>query len=227
MIVLDFEFNQAYDFGFGSPKADLRCQFEIIQIGAVKVNEKYEIIDSFESLVKPIIYKKIHPFVEKITGLTDADFRKEQGFKEVYTRFREFIGDDVILGTWGGSDVRALYRNITYHKLAEPPLIIEYCDIQNMATDKLSYSKGSTIGLQNAVEAFELEIDRPFHNALDDAWYTARVLKAINPDKPRLKIFNSTHIKDKKPTQSPATAAVKHRRSKSNHINSSNKKSRG
>ena len=47
----------------------------IIEIGAVKVDDNYDIIDEFNILIKPNIYPTIHPFVEKITGFTDKDFK--------------------------------------------------------------------------------------------------------------------------------------------------------
>lgn len=59
-------------------------------------------------------------------------------------------------------------------------MIIEYVDIQKMATQHLKYSKGGAIGLKNAVEAFNIDIERPFHHAQDDAYYTAKVLKKLH-----------------------------------------------
>lgn len=195
--VLDFEFNQAFDFGNGSSEPNPACRFEIIQIGAVKLNDEYEIADEFSINIKPELYKKIHPYVEKITGLTDADFVDAPHFAEAYSKFHKFMGQDKILGTWGYSDVKALFRNITFNKIVKPPVIINYVDIQKLATQYLKYSKGGNIGLKNAVDAFEIEIDesKHFHNAFSDAYYTAQVLKKICPEKLPVRIFNSKHIK--------------------------------
>ena len=197
LTVLDFEFNQAFDFGDGFSEPNPMCRFEIIQIGAVKLDENYNIKGTYSANIKPTLYERIHPFVEKITGLTDKDFESKPHFEFEYQKFHEFIGDDKILGTWGYSDIKALFRNITFYDLAKTPLIIEYVDIQNIATHYLKYSKGGTIGLKNAVEALDIEINEElhFHNALSDAYYTAMVLKKINPDKLPVRIFNSKHIK--------------------------------
>jgi inhibitor of KinA sporulation pathway (predicted exonuclease) len=67
--------------------------------------------------------------------------------------------------------------------------------VQSIATRYLKYSHGGTIGLKNAVEALKLSADEQFHDASCDALYTARVFKAIHPEKPEIKIFNSTHLK--------------------------------
>lgn len=49
-IVFDLEWNQNPD---GRKHPDSRLPFEIIEIGAVKLNEKREIIDTFQCLIKP------------------------------------------------------------------------------------------------------------------------------------------------------------------------------
>lgn len=197
LTVLDFEFNQAFDFGDGNGEPNPDCRFEIIQIGAVKVDKEYNLIDKFSGNIKPNLYTRIHPYVEKITGLSDADFKDSSSFVQVYKQFKEFLGDDKVLGTWGYSDIKALYRNVTFNNIVKPPIIIEYVDIQKLATSFLKYSKGGTIGLKNAVEALNIEIDESmhFHNALSDAYYTAKVLQNINPEKLPVRIFNSKHIK--------------------------------
>ena len=197
LTVLDFEFNQAFDFGDGNKEPNPDCRFEIIQIGAVKLNNSFNITDEFSVNIKPRLYPRIHPYVEKITGLTNSDFNNSPYFEEAYSSFRKFIGDDNILGTWGYSDIKALFRNITFNHIVKPPVIINYVDIQKMATQQLKYSRGGSIGLKNAVEAFNITIDesKHFHNAIADAYYTAEVLKRIKPEKLPVRIFNSNHIK--------------------------------
>ena len=65
-IVLDLEWNQP-----SSPKAMVRSPVflrgEIIQIGAVKLNEDLEIIDTFKIMVKPKYYRTMH---KTVSGLT-------------------------------------------------------------------------------------------------------------------------------------------------------------
>lgn len=195
---LDFEFNQAFDFEDNHIETDPNCRFEIIQIGAVRMDNSYNIKDNISILIKPTIYKRMHPYVEKMTGITTSSLKDKPLFPEAYKQFRQFIGNDKLLCTWGGSDIRALYRNMVYHKVAEPPIRIEYIDVQNIATKYLKFSHGGTIGLKNAVEALNLPIEEQFHDARSDALYTARVFTAIHPSKPEIKIFNSTHIKTKK-----------------------------
>ncbi|WP_312043549.1 hypothetical protein [Anaerotignum sp.] len=65
-IVLDLEFNQSFPFKTGETVAPVpECPFEIIQIGAVKLNDSFQQIDTFNALIQPKIYPRLHPFVEK------------------------------------------------------------------------------------------------------------------------------------------------------------------
>ncbi len=58
-IIFDLEFNQGYN-----NQIEIKCPFEIIQIGAVKLNENLTTIDTFNALVKPEIYSNLNPFIK-------------------------------------------------------------------------------------------------------------------------------------------------------------------
>lgn len=193
-IVLDFEFNQAFNFEDQTVSVNPACRFEIIQIGAVKLDNKFNEIGSFSTYIKPQIYKRLHPYVGKMTGITNENLQNAPFFPEAYAKFREFIGDSMVYCVWGNSDIRALYRNLSFYDIIHGDIMLEYIDLQQLVTKKLRYGNGRTIGLKNAVEMMEIDIDYPFHNALSDAIYTAKVFKKIRPDKNAIRIFNSKHI---------------------------------
>jgi hypothetical protein len=46
---------------------------EVIQIGAAKVDESLEVIDTFKAMVAPQFYTKMHKHVTRVTGLTNDD----------------------------------------------------------------------------------------------------------------------------------------------------------
>ncbi len=195
-IVLDFEFNQAYDFDADTKgEPDPKCRFEIMQIGAVKLDDNFEMVGSFNEMIKPQIYKKIHPHVRKITGFVDEDFVDCKSFVEVYNDFKNFIGDEeALFCVWGNSDIRALYRNLTYYDLIKSPVIIQYIDVQSIATKYLNYSRGGAIGLKNAVDLLDIKTEECYHNAYYDALYTSEVFKKVKEDNIQIKIFNSKRI---------------------------------
>ncbi|WP_317853824.1 3'-5' exonuclease [Chakrabartyella piscis] len=183
-IVLDLEFNQSYPFKNGSVVPPLpQCPFEIIQIGAVKLNEAFEIIEEFDAFIKPEIYPRLHPYVEKITGIKADQLADKASFKSVYADFTNFIGTkDAILCTWGNDDIKALFRNILHHKLDPDQITQKYINVQTHASTFLKHEKGKAIGLKNATVELEIETDIPFHNALCDAIYTAKVFALVHPE---------------------------------------------
>lgn len=198
-IVLDLEFNQCFDFVANKTINKIpSCRFEIIQIGAVKLDEKFNLVDKISLYIKPNLYKKMHPYVQKITGLTSEFLNDKQTFKEAYKKFNEFSKcDNPIYCVWGSSDLRALYRNLTYYKLIEFPMIVKYIDVQKLTSEYLKYSKGNNIGLKNAIEILDLEINEEFHDALNDASYTADILRKIGNTNTTIKVFNSKNVPNK------------------------------
>lgn len=180
-IVFDLEFNQGFDRELNKTVSNERCPFEIIQIGAIKLDSHFNIIDTFNSYVKPEIYKSIHPFVGKMTSISYSDVKDAPSFASVYKEFRKFIaGKNPILCVWGTGDLKELYRNINFYGLPSKSLPKEYINIQKYASEYFNNPSGKSIGLQNAISILGIEEGKSYHNALNDAYYTAQVFMRIN-----------------------------------------------
>ncbi|MGX4599260.1 exonuclease domain-containing protein [Faecalimicrobium sp. JNUCC 81] len=182
-IVFDLEFNQGFDKSLNKTVSNERCPFEIVQIGAIKLDSSFNIIDTFNSFIKPEIYKGIHPFVGKMTGITMKDVSDAPGFVQVYKDFKKFISSkEPILCVWGTGDLKELYRNIKYYDLPSKSLPKEYINIQQHASKHFNNPVGKSIGLQNAINILGVTQEKSYHNALNDAYYTAQVFMRIyNP----------------------------------------------
>lgn len=199
-IVYDLEFNQKDynskeindNFIKYEMKNILKIPFEIIQIGAVKLNEDFQIISTFNSLIKPTVYKSIHPHVEDLTKITNDKIASCRYFIDVYNDFLNFLGnDDVILCVWGIVDIKELIRNLRFYNLPSS-YISKYIDIQEYASKYLKVPGKSRIGLRNAIELLNIQITGEFHDAFNDAYYTAEIFKHIYDDniiKPSLYTF--------------------------------------
>ena len=182
-IIFDLEFNQGYKYKRkNKSKVNPDCRFEIIQIGALKLDNNLKTIGRLNRLVKPQVYNCIHHFIAEMTSITEEKLEDSKPFSDVYKEFIEFIGDNSILCTWGSSDMRELLRNINYHNLDSSLLSKDYIDIQRLASSYLNTPNGNSIGLKNAVKALKLPLDSQFHDAYNDAYYTAEVFKQIYTD---------------------------------------------
>ncbi|RDY25262.1 exonuclease [Romboutsia weinsteinii] len=179
-IVFDLEFNQGFDRSLNKTVPNEKCPFEIIQIGAIKLDSKFNIIDTFNSYIKPSIYKEIHPFIGKMTGINNSHIKDAPSFSQAYKEFRKFISSkDPVLCVWGSGDLKELYRNIMYHGLSLKSLPKSYINIQQHASKYFKNPSGKSIGLQNSIELLGLEEEKSYHNALNDAYYTAQVFIRI------------------------------------------------
>lgn len=51
-IIFDLEFNQGFDRLNNKTVSNAKCPFEIIQIGAIKLDSELNILDTFSSYIK-------------------------------------------------------------------------------------------------------------------------------------------------------------------------------
>ena len=172
-IVLDLEWNQSPAGKEGSMN---RLPFEIIEIGAVKLNKNLQIISEFRRLIRPRVYRQMHYKISEVTHMSIEQLDTEgEDFVRAMTEFLEWCGDDYRFCTWGSMDLTELQRNMVYHGMElQFPSPLLYYDLQKIYA--LIHGTKQKESLDTVVEELHLTEDRPFHRALDDAYYTGRVM---------------------------------------------------
>ena len=177
-IVLDLEWNQSAD---GKEGAVEHFPFEIIEIGAVKLNGSMEETDSFHRLIRPVVYTEIHSKISEVTHLEAEVLEQEGGrFPEIIKEFIEWCGNDAVFCTWGSMDLTELQRNMAYFGVEIPfPKPFLYYDVQKLYSLLCGDGKAKQ-SLDVTVEELGILEDRPFHRAFDDAHYTGRVMAAMD-----------------------------------------------
>ena len=175
-IILDLEWNQS---STGEEEVSKILPFEIIEIGAIKLNSSRKMIDEFSELVKPQVYHEMHRITSKLIHLQMNQLQQGSFFPEVMKQFQDWCGDDYIFCTWGPLDLVELQRNIRYYglePLADGPF--RYLDVQKLFS--IAYEdRKSRRTLEYAVDFLNIEKDIPFHRAFSDAYYTAKVLARL------------------------------------------------
>jgi inhibitor of KinA sporulation pathway (predicted exonuclease) len=174
-IVFDLEYNQP--FKINSNNIHYKLLHEILEIGAVKLNENLEIIDTFRIYVKPEVYKKINPRVVKLTKITQYDLQYSFPFTYCYEQFIKWIGSEFILCCWGSNDILELLSSCNFYNIDISWLKV-YINVQYMYMK--IYNLNMDISLKNAIENSNFKIEDEMHNALNDAKYTAKIFKALN-----------------------------------------------
>lgn len=149
---------------------------EIIEIGAVKMNQYIEVESLFSEFVKPVYHPTLSPFCKELTSIQQEDVEKAKEFPEVVENFIDWIGwnddEEYLLCSWGHFDKKALR---------------ESCDLYNMENDwvdhhinlKQQFQKikkaHRPIGLKRAVEKEGFEWTGQHHRGIDDAKNLARL----------------------------------------------------
>lgn len=170
MIILDLEWNRGYD------KKPLN---EILQIGAVRVERVGgPIVDTFNACLRPTVHKKFDLGAKKLPelGVFKTSHQRFPGAVEV---FRTWCGGDKVFAGWGTGDVEALNENCKYWGLdsfeAE-----EFFDFQRAFAHALGADQ--QIALWRAAEYCGVPDVFDYHNALNDAMYTAVLGRWLTPE---------------------------------------------
>ena len=90
-IVMDLEFNCSNN-SYVSEKNGVRLPNEIIEIGAVKLDDDLNELDRFCSFIKPAVYTKINTEVKKLTDITNDMVYQGVEFPEAITNLDHIIG---------------------------------------------------------------------------------------------------------------------------------------
>lgn len=176
-IILDLEWNQALNSAM-TVRSPVVLYGEIIQIGAVKTDENFNLLDKIKINVRPKFYKKMNPYVEKITGITRADLADKEMFPEAFRRFSEWCGEEFRIITWGFDDIGIMCDNLKAH--GENAVFgRDYINLQ-LIFNRQTAAEHLQCALSAAAEKLEIPIDVQVHDALNDAYLTFEVLKKLD-----------------------------------------------
>ena len=183
-IVLDLEWNQS---NTGKEDAVEKLPFEIIEIGAIKLNKERVMVSEFNELIKPQVYHEMHKITSKLIHIQMQELERGRPFPEVGGDFVRWCGqEEYLFCTWGTLDLTELQRNMAYYEmplLAPGPL--PYLDVQKLFA--IAYEERKIRrNLEYAIDFLHIEKDIPFHRAFSDAYYTAKILIRILEEHPEV-----------------------------------------
>lgn len=181
-VVVDLEMCQVPKFSWDQGKS---LRNETIQIGAVLVDENYEIASTFNTYVKPEL-GYLDYFISKLTGITKEDLKDAPIFEDAINSFMEWVPeDDVKCVSWSMSDMHQFKnemakKNIKNDKLAY--LLESWIDYQIPVDEKLGMERN--VSLEEALIATDIIQSGRAHDGLDDAYNTALLFVKMekNPD---------------------------------------------
>ncbi len=174
-IILDLEWDSTY---FVKQKRFIN---QILQIGAVKLDSKFNLVDTFEVTIKSSISKRVTGRFANLTGITTEVMRSGVPFSQAVDMYNAWAGEDTITMTWSNSDLYTILENED-NLLEDKHFKIErYLDLQKFVQGEmrlLGYEDKNQISLSGAAEFLKIETENiDFHTAKDDSLVCAYLLK--------------------------------------------------
>lgn len=175
-VIFDLEWNNAYDYKLG------KGINEIIEIGAVKLNEKLNIVDTFKQLIKPK-HSKLSSRFKRLTHIS-AEEIKEKGIPlgDAVADFSQWSGrENSVFMSWSNSDLYVLTDN--FKKILNTSgidFIKRYADVQKYCQSFLEDNGPNQIGLSRCAEMLEISVNNEnLHRALEDCYLAAECFKKV------------------------------------------------
>ncbi len=157
---------------------------EIIEIGAVVLDEWYQEIGSFKTLVKPQYNDVIEKGITKLTGITTEQVQNAPILEEaihIFFAWCHGMNDEIIIHEWSDADLEQITKEITLKKIRlneeDMNLLVGWSDFQKEYGEKLHLD--NQVSLKNAVMYAGIDFEGHEHDALDDARNTAELLKIV------------------------------------------------
>ena len=174
-IILDLEWDNTYCHkknGFAN---------QIVQIGAVKLNDAFEVIDRFEVIVKTEYSKKLTKRFTQLTGITTEAMRNGIPFVEAVKLYNDWMGEDTISITWSNSDLYVIAENARLFSDGKTLKFERYADLQKYVQSLMKRegeNAKNQVSLAAAAESFGVSVEEfTLHSAVDDSLLTAAILK--------------------------------------------------
>ena len=156
-VIFDLEWNNAYNY-----KAQTGMN-EIIEIGAVMLDERLQIVDTFKQLILPKVSKRLTGRFKDLTHIT-PDEVKQNGipFEEAFRDFARWSGaDNCVFMSWSDSDLYVLAGNYKYFsQRAHVPFMQRYADAQKYCMRFLTDNPNNNqISLAHCAEKFQISVE--------------------------------------------------------------------
>jgi len=157
-------------------REDKSKQNETIEIGAVKVNKHGLIVGTFETFVKPSIHPTLSTFCTELTTITQKDVDNADTFPEAIKKFRDWMGAEYTLCSWGEYDRKQLIRDCALHGL-ESSWATRHVSLKHQWMDQYKISKKKA-GMGHALRFYNIKLDGTHHRGIDDAKNITKIFLA-------------------------------------------------
>ncbi len=155
---------------------------QILQIGAVRLDSGFNVIDSFTATIRSAISKKVTGRFATLTGITTEKMLAGVTLEQAVRDFNEFSRGAEVTMTWSDSDLYTIVENERLFKNSGISFNMNfYLDLQKLVQAKMrekGYTSKNQVSLEAAAEFFGISTEGfSMHTALDDSTVCGKLLK--------------------------------------------------
>lgn len=153
-----------------------RNESEIIEIGAVKVNNDFDVIDSFQTFIRPVEHPKLSKYCTDLTSIRQEDVDSAQVLQDAMLRFERWSGENPLFMSWGDYDRNQVTKECErkHYKGQIVKLVQNHKNIKWIISRQENVSH---LGLGKAMKRFHMTFEGTHHRGIDDVRNIARVAK--------------------------------------------------
>lgn len=152
---------------------------EIVQIGAVWLDEARLEVAAFSALVQPVRNPVLSPYFEELTGITNERLRRQaQTLPEVLRRFCDFCSGAASVGSFGPDD-HVIGENCALLGIVNPMAALPVFDMRGWLCRAAGVAPHG-IESSQLPAVFGLPLPSVAHDALADARSLAAVIRHLS-----------------------------------------------
>lgn len=155
---------------------------EVIEFGAVRLNENFEQESEFQCYVAPA-YGPIKKHITNLTGITQEMVTGKASYEICFQNFVDWIGSaETKIYSWSMSDIKQLKKECRFKM---PDFDVKWLDerwvdLQQEFDDRLGLH--NSLALKHALGAMDHQFEGTQHTALADAINTSAILVLMQDD---------------------------------------------
>lgn len=151
-------------------------KMETIELGLVVVDQQErQVVDSFQSFIRPRLHRTLTPFCKQLTTIGQRDIDAAQGFIDVMARLSVFADryDDSAWLSWGNYDATQIRRDGHINGITSILDTMTHFNVKDWFEKVHGQRPGS---LKSCVERLGIEWVGTYHRGIDDARNVAAIV---------------------------------------------------
>lgn len=156
-----------------------RGENEIIEIGAVVVDDHREVLGEFQRFVRPVRNPVLSEFCKRLTSITQSDVDTARIFPRVLQDFQDYAErisgqglSHLVFCSWGDYDRKQLMKDCQYHRIPYP-----FGVHRNVKKEFARRRRIKPVGISRALRILGIRFEGTHHRGIDDARNIARIFR--------------------------------------------------